>query len=46
MIYHTIKEAIINSTGGYGLISIYRDAVGEDTYFVNGKPAITFKKTV
>lgn len=46
MIYHTIKEAIINSTGDYGLISIYRDAEGKDTYFVNGKPAMTFKKTV
>ena len=44
MIYHTIKEAVINSTGDYGLISIYRDANGEETYFVNGKPSVYFKK--
>jgi hypothetical protein len=37
--YSTIKEAIINSTGDYGLIAIYvNPTTKEEVFFLNGKP--------
>ena len=39
--YKTIKDAILNSTGEYGLISCYEDANGKLYYFINGLCKVT-----
>ena len=42
--YSTIKEAIKYSTGEWGLIAVYVNPKTKlPTYFINGKPALTFK---
>ena len=41
--YSTIKESIFYSTGNNGLIAVYKDAEGNLTYFINGRPAMKFK---
>jgi len=40
----TIKEAVWNSTPDNGLLSVYIDAEGKETWFVLGKPSIILKK--
>jgi hypothetical protein len=42
--YKTIKEAIWQSTPDNGLLSVYVDKDGKETWFVLGKPSIIFKK--
>lgn len=41
--YYTIKEAVKYSTGEYGLIAVYINKQGKETYFINGKPILKFK---
>ena len=40
-IYTTIKDAIKNSSGEFGVISTYQDADGKLWYFINGKPTMS-----
>ena len=42
--YSTIKEAIFYSTGANGLIAIFKDKNNRETYFINGKPYLSFGK--
>ena len=42
--YDTIKKAIFYSTGDNGLIAVYKDKNNRLTYFINGKPYLTFGK--
>ena len=43
-IQKTIKDAIIQSTGDNGILSMYEATDGKLYFFVNGAPAMPIKK--